>query len=89
MLFCFACLSKKEKKERTKLTILSGEDAQNSDFRSFFERNGEAIKCFRDLLTFRVKHFKKHCIESKGDKFKTFKKLKVEYKIIFLRKGPN
>ena len=36
----------------TNLTILSKEHAQDSEFRSFFERIEEAINYFRDLLTF-------------------------------------
>ena len=39
-------------KKRTKLTILSKEEAQDSEFRSFFWRIEETINCFRDLLTF-------------------------------------
>ena len=39
-------------KKQTKLTILSKEDAQDSEFRSFFGRIEETINCFRDLLTF-------------------------------------
>ena len=38
-------------KKRTKLTILSREDAQDSEFRSFFGRIEDTINCFRDLLT--------------------------------------
>ena len=41
-------------KKQTKLTILSKEDAQNSEFPMFFGRNEETIDCFRDLPTFRV-----------------------------------
>ena len=41
-------------KKRTKLAILSKEDAQNSEFRSLFGRIKETIKCFRDLLTFNL-----------------------------------
>ena len=41
--------------KRTKLIILSWEDAQNSEFRSFFGRIEETIKCFWDLLTFKTK----------------------------------
>ena len=41
-------------KKRTKLTILTREDAQDSKFRSFFGRIEEAINCFWDLLTFRA-----------------------------------
>ena len=37
-------------KKRTKLTQ---EEAQDSEFRSFFGRIEETIICFRDLLTFR------------------------------------
>ena len=40
-------------KKRTKLIILTREDAQDSEFRSFFGRIEETIYCFRDLLTFR------------------------------------
>ena len=40
-------------KKRTKLTILSTEGAQDSEFRSFFGRIQDAIIWFRDLLTFR------------------------------------
>ena len=41
-------------KKRTKLfTILSTEDAQDSEFRSFFGRIEDTINCFRDLLTFK------------------------------------
>ena len=39
-------------KKRTKLTILSKEEAQDSEFRSFFGRIEDTINCFRDLLTF-------------------------------------
>ena len=35
-----------------KLTILSTEDAQDSEFYSFFGRIQASIICFRDLLTF-------------------------------------
>ena len=41
-------------KKRTKLTILSKEDPQDSEFCSFFGRIQDAINCFRDLLTFRA-----------------------------------
>ena len=41
-------------KKRTKLTILSKEDAQDSEFRSFFGRIEDTIICFRDLLTFKM-----------------------------------
>ena len=34
-----------------KLTILSKEDAQDSEFCSFFGRIEDTINCFRDLLT--------------------------------------
>ena len=37
-------------KKRTKLTILSKKDPQDSEF---FERIEDTINCFRDLLTFR------------------------------------
>ena len=40
-------------KKRKKHTILSKEHAQDSEFRSFFERIEETIIYFRDLLTFR------------------------------------
>ena len=36
----------------TKLTILSKEEAQVSELRSFFGRIDDTINCFRDLLTF-------------------------------------
>ena len=36
-----------------KLTILSKEEGQESDFHSFFGRIEDTINCFRDLLTFR------------------------------------
>ena len=39
-------------KKRTKLTILSKEDAQECEFRSLFWENYETTKCFRGLLTF-------------------------------------
>ena len=39
-----------------KLTILSKEDAQDSEFNSFFGRNEDTINRFRDLLTFNMKH---------------------------------
>ena len=39
-------------KKRTKLTILSTEGAQDSEFRSFFGRIEDTIICFRDCLTF-------------------------------------
>ena len=39
-------------KKRTKLTILTKEDAQDSEFRSFFGRIEDTKNCFRDLLTF-------------------------------------
>jgi hypothetical protein len=35
-------------KKRTKLTILSKEDPQNSEFHSFLERIEDTINCFRD-----------------------------------------
>ena len=38
-------------KKRTKLTILSKGDAQDSEFRSFFGRIKDTISCFQDLLT--------------------------------------
>jgi hypothetical protein len=38
-----------------KLTILSTEGAQDSEFRSFFGRIQDTIICFRDLLTFNQK----------------------------------
>ena len=48
--YCFLNSSKK----LTKLTILSREDAQDSEFRSvFFGRIEDTINCFRNLLTFR------------------------------------
>ena len=34
------------------LNEMSREDAQDSDFRSFFGRIEEALNCFQDLLTF-------------------------------------
>ena len=40
-------------KKRTKLTILSKEDAKDSEFCSFFGRNEDTINRFRDLLTFK------------------------------------
>ena len=40
-------------KKQTKLTILSREDAQDSEFRSFLGKIEKTINCFRDLLTFR------------------------------------
>ena len=40
-------------KKQMKLTILSTEGAQDSEFRSFFGRIQDATICFRDLLTFR------------------------------------
>ena len=36
-----------------KLTILNKEDAQDSEFCSFFGRIEETINCFQDFLTFR------------------------------------
>ena len=49
------------------LTILSTEDAQDTEFRSFFGRIQDAIICFRDLLTFT--HLKTVCINfNKGRK---------------------
>ena len=39
-----------------KLTILSKEDAQDSEFNSFFERNEDTINRFQDLLTFIMEH---------------------------------
>ena len=39
-------------KKRTKLTILSKKEAQDSDFRSFFGRIEDTINCLRDSLTF-------------------------------------
>ena len=39
-------------KEWTKLTILSKDDAQDSEFHLFFGRIQENIHCFRDLWTF-------------------------------------
>ena len=39
-------------KKLTKLTILTKEDAQDSEFRSFFGRIKDTQNCFRDLLTF-------------------------------------
>ena len=41
-----------------KLTILSTEGAQDSEFRSFFGRIQDATICFRDLLTFTLEA---HC----------------------------
>jgi hypothetical protein len=38
-------------KKRTKLTILSTEGAQDSEFRSFFGRIQDAIICLRDLVS--------------------------------------
>ena len=38
-------------KKRTKLTILSREDAQDSKFRMYFGRIEDTINYFRDLLT--------------------------------------
>ena len=38
-------------KKRTKLTILSREDAQDSEFCSIFERIEETVNCFRDCLS--------------------------------------
>ena len=43
---------KTSSKKRTKLTILSKEDGQDSEIRSFFGRSFDIINCFRDLLTF-------------------------------------
>ena len=40
--------------KQSKLTILSKEEAQDSEFRSFFGRIEETINCFRDLLTFKL-----------------------------------
>ena len=42
-------------KKRTKLTILSKEDAQDSMFRSFFGRTEDTKNYFRDLLTFSIR----------------------------------
>ena len=39
-------------KKGTKLTILSKEDPQDSEFRSFFGRIENPINCFRDFVTF-------------------------------------
>ena len=39
-------------KKRTKLTILSKENSQDSEFGSFFGRIEEIIICFRECLTF-------------------------------------
>ena len=39
-------------KKLTKLSILRKKEAQDSEFRSFFERIEDTINCFRDLLTF-------------------------------------
>ena len=39
-------------KKRTILTILSREDAKDSEFRSFLGRIEETIICSQDLLTF-------------------------------------
>ena len=44
-----------QKNERNSLQIVSREDAQDSEFRSFFGRIEEAINCFLDLLTFSSK----------------------------------
>ena len=44
------------KNKRNSLTMLSGEDAQDSDFRSFHGRIEVAINCFRDLLTFSLQY---------------------------------
>ena len=41
-------------KKRTILTILSREDAKDSEFRSFLGRIEDTINCFRDLLTFNL-----------------------------------
>ena len=40
--------------KRTKLTILSNEVAQDSEFRSFFGRTKDTTICIWDLLTFRL-----------------------------------
>ena len=37
-----------------KLTILSTEGAQDSEFRSFMGRIEDTRNCFRDLLTFKL-----------------------------------
>ena len=42
------------KKTKTKLTILSKEDAQDSGICSFFGRIEETLNCFRDLLTISI-----------------------------------
>ena len=47
-------------KKRTKLTILSKEDPQDSEFHSFFGRIEDSINCFRDLLTF-TNRLTNHC----------------------------
>ena len=39
-------------KKQLKLTILSKEDAQDSEFSLFFGKIEETTNCFRDLLTF-------------------------------------
>ena len=44
--------SSKKRTILTKYPELSREDAQYSEFRSFFGRIEETINCFRDLLTF-------------------------------------
>ena len=44
-------------KKRTKLIILCKEEAQDSEFCSFFGRIDNTINCFRDLLTFRTCNF--------------------------------
>ena len=41
----------------TKLTILSTESAQDSEFCLFFGRIQDAMICFRHLLTFKGKEF--------------------------------
>ena len=43
-------------KKRTKVIILSEEDTQDSEFRSFFRRIEDPINCIRDLLTFSEKN---------------------------------
>ena len=41
-------------KYERKIISLKREDAQDSDFHSFFGRIEDTINCFRDLLTFRA-----------------------------------
>ena len=55
---------KTSSKKRTKLTILSKEDGQDSEIRSFFGRSFDIIYCFWYLLTFSLDLPSRHTTEN-------------------------